>query len=135
MPARSRKDIVDPKEPGFYHCYSRCVRRAFLCGYDAYADKNYDHRKDWIETRLDFLAAQMAVEVIGTAIMDNHLHTILKNRPDLVTGWSDQQVAERWLRVCPGERQLNPVRTRTPDRHLFLNSLQNARRAQRANGN
>ncbi len=107
MPARPRKDIVDPTEPGFYHCYSRCVRRAFLCGDDSYTGKNYDHRKDWIETRLDLLASQMAIEVTGTAVMDNHLHVVVKIRPDIVIGWSDQEVARRWLKVCPGERQLD----------------------------
>ena len=108
MPGRPRKEIVDATEPGFYHCYSRCVRRAFLCGEDTYAQKNYDHRKDWIETRLKFLASQMAIEVTVTAVMGNHFHSIIKNRPDLVADWSEREVAVRWLRVCPGERQLNP---------------------------
>ena len=109
MPALPRDEIVDPTEPGFYHCYSRCVRRSFLCGEDDYTGKNYDHRKGWLETRIEFLASQMAVEVIGTAIMDNHLHTILRNRPDLVEKWSNLEVATKWLKVCPGERQLDPM--------------------------
>ena len=109
MPARSRQEIVDSTKPGFYHCYSRCVRRSFLCGEDAYTGKNYDHRKDWIETRFEFLASQMAVEVIVTTTMDNHLHAILRNRPDLAEKWSELEVAQRWLKVCPGERQLDPM--------------------------
>ena len=56
MPARARNQIVDENEPGLYHCFSRCVRRAFLCGQDEYTGKNYDHRKQWIEERLEFLA-------------------------------------------------------------------------------
>jgi hypothetical protein len=51
----------------------------------------------------------MAVEVVGTAIMDNHLHVILRNRPDLVEKWSNLEVATKWLKVCPGERQLDPM--------------------------
>jgi hypothetical protein len=58
MPARPREEIVDPTEPGFYHCFSRCVRRSFLCGEDGYTGKNYDHRKCWIETRFEFLASR-----------------------------------------------------------------------------
>src|SRR5271157_1197399 len=34
--------------------------------------------------------------------MSNHLHVILRNRPDVVTLWSDQEVARRWLAVFPG---------------------------------
>jgi hypothetical protein len=104
MPARPRKDIVDESEPGFYHCYSRCVRRAFLCGDDQYSGKNYDHRKVWIEDRMIFLASQMAIEVIGYATMDNHFHVILKNRPDITANWSRDEVARRWLTLCPGKR-------------------------------
>ena len=105
MPARPRKDIVDESEPGFYHCYSRCVRRAFLCGDDQYSGKNYDHRKVWVDDRMIFLASQMAIEVIGYATMDNHLHVMLKNRPDITANWSRDEVARRWLTLCPGKRR------------------------------
>jgi hypothetical protein len=29
-----RSHLVDPSTPGVYHCVTRCVRRAFLCGED-----------------------------------------------------------------------------------------------------
>ena len=67
MPARARREIVDSDSLGYYHCYSRCVRRAFLCGNDPYSGKNYDHRKDWVEQRLEVLACYMAVDVLATA--------------------------------------------------------------------
>jgi hypothetical protein len=108
MPARPRKQIVDESEPGLYHCFSRCVRRAFLCGQDDYANKNYDHRKGWIEERLSFLAGQMAFDVTGHAILDNHLHVVLRTRPDIVEKWSNKEVARRWLALCPGKRKIQP---------------------------
>ena len=30
-----RYKTVPENEEGFYHCFVRCIRRAFLCGYDA----------------------------------------------------------------------------------------------------
>jgi hypothetical protein len=36
--------------------------------------------------------------------MTNHLHVVLRNRPDVVETWSDRQVALRWLQIYPGKR-------------------------------
>jgi hypothetical protein len=38
------------------------------------------------------------------AVLSNHIHLILRNRPDVVAQWSDEEVAIRWLRVFPGKR-------------------------------
>ena len=78
---------------GVYHCIARCVRRAFLCGIDPYSGRDYSHRKAWIIDRLRHLAGLFGVEVCGYAIMSNHLHLVLRNRPDSVEQWSDSEVA------------------------------------------
>jgi hypothetical protein len=31
-----RSELIASDAPGLYHCVSRCVRRAFLCGTDSY---------------------------------------------------------------------------------------------------
>ena len=99
MPSYARREIVNEDEISVYHCMARCVRQAFLCGFDAASDKNFDHRKAWIENRLENLASIFAVEIASYAVMSNHLHLILRLRPDIVQAWTDQEVATRAARL------------------------------------
>jgi putative transposase len=99
--ALPRSKYVREGEEGVYHCFSRCVRRAFLYGYDARTGRDFSHRKKWLVNRLRKLAGIFAVEVCAYAVMENHYHVILRTRPDISAGWSDQEVAARWLRLFP----------------------------------
>jgi hypothetical protein len=101
MPRIPRKFVFDPTEVGVYHCINRCVRRAFLCGTDSLSGKCFDHRKAWIQQRLAFLAGNFAVDVLGFSIMSNHIHVVVRNRPDVVAAWSDDEVARRWWYLFP----------------------------------
>ena len=96
-----RHHIVDPETPGFFHCVSRCVRRAFLCGEDIYSGRSYEHRKAWVEERLLALADCFAVGLYAYAVMSNHLHVVLHVDPQTALMWSDDEVAERWVRLFP----------------------------------
>lgn len=96
-----RHHIVDPETSGFFHCVSRCVRRAFLCGEDAYSGRSYEHRKRWVEERLWALADCFAVGLYAYAVMSNHVHVVLQVDPQVVQAWSDEEVAERWVRLFP----------------------------------
>ena len=86
---------------GVYQCIARCVRRAFLCRSDSYSGRDYSHRKNWILDWLRALAGLFGVAVCGYAIMSNHLHLVLRNRPDSVEQWSDAEVALRWRKLFP----------------------------------
>ena len=104
MPAYARREIVREGEVGVYHCVARCVRRAFLCGQDALTGRSFEHRKGWIRQRLEELAGVFGIDVCGYALMGNHLHVVLRTRPDVVAGWPDEEVAERWWRLFPRRR-------------------------------
>jgi REP element-mobilizing transposase RayT len=88
-----RRQLVDVAVTRYYHCISRCVRRAFLCG------EGFEHRKAWIEARLEVLAKQFAVSVCGFAILDNHLHVLCRLDPGVADGWTDEDVVRRWIAV------------------------------------
>ena len=75
-----------------------------LCGVDRRTRRDFSHRKEWIRERLEFLAGVVGIEVLSFAVMSNHMHTVLRTRPDVVRGWSDEEVALRWWRLCPGRR-------------------------------
>ncbi|SEH07566.1 hypothetical protein [Candidatus Venteria ishoeyi] len=64
-----RKEQVSKHINSHYHCISRAVRRAFLCGVDKQSGCNYEHRRQWILDRLEVLAGQFALMTkIKTAI-------------------------------------------------------------------
>jgi len=116
MPSYARKEIVCETEVEMFHAYTRCVRRAFLCGQDALTGQNFDHRKQWIEERLQELSGIMALDLCGFAIMANHLHVVVRTRPDLVAAWSDEEVARRWWRLFPHRRD-REQRPAEPEAH------------------
>ena len=101
MPTYARGQIVVEDMVGVYHCIARCVRRAFLCGIDPYTEQDYSHRKEWILDRMRELAGLFAIEVCGYSAMSNHLHLVLRNRPDIAGQWTADEIALRWCRVFP----------------------------------
>ncbi len=100
----ARAEQFHASEVGIVHAVQRCVRRAFLAGIDDKSGKDFSFRREWIRRRMEALASVFGIDVLTYAIMSNHMHLILRNRPDVVAAWSDKEVAIRWLRVFPGRR-------------------------------
>jgi hypothetical protein len=62
-----RSQLVDSASPGYYHCVSRCVRRAFLYGIDSLSGRDFEHRKVWVEDQLLALAECFAIGIYAYA--------------------------------------------------------------------
>jgi REP element-mobilizing transposase RayT len=127
MARQNRCEVFDPKEISIMHCINRAVRRAMLCGFDQHTGQDYEHRRDWVKDRLVFLASQYGVDVLGYAIMGNHLHVILRNRPDIVETWSDQEVARRIWFLFP--KRKNQDGSAAEPRETELNMLMASKKA------
>jgi len=99
--ATARSEQIDLSVTPFYHCMTRCVRRAFLCGEDGYSGKNFDHRKVWVRDRLRALAGLFAIDVCAYAVMSNHLHVVLHVNEELAAGFDDDEVVRRYTTLYP----------------------------------
>ena len=145
MPGSSRESQVDLSVTPYYHCISRCVRRAFLCGADDYTGKNYDHRKAWFIERLKVLAEVFAIDVCAYAVMSNHFHSVLRVALERAMKLSDEAVLRRYGRIFPGvaaavrnlegkaqKKQVEVLRDRLTDISWFMRCL-NEHVARRAN--
>jgi hypothetical protein len=106
--ALPRSQYIQDGKEGFFHCFNRCVRRAFLCGSDSVTGRDFSHRKEWLVERLQFLANIFAIDVCAFAILANHFHVILHTLPNLVASWSDREVAVRWLDLFPKRHRNKP---------------------------
>lgn len=105
MARLARGEYIHPDEIQTVHICSRTVRQSYLCGFDPYTNQSYEHRRDWIRKRLEFLASIFGIDCLTYAVMSNHLHVVLRSRPDIVKSWSDQEVARRWMTLFPKTRK------------------------------
>jgi len=95
----ARYRLVSLNDTPYYHCISRCVRRAFLCGTDVATGYDFEHRRQWIVDRIKLLCSVFAVDLCAYAVMSNHYHIVVRLDSVAAQNWSDQEVAERWTRL------------------------------------
>ncbi len=97
-----RKNLVSLEATPYYHCTSRCVRRAFLCGEDHITGQSFEHRRQWIEDKLYSLSAVFAIDLCTYAIMHNHYHVILYIDKNTADNWTHAEVIQRWHSLFKG---------------------------------
>ena len=100
--AVARKRQVSLIDTPYYHCISRCVRRAFLCGKDEVTGQSFEHRRAWVEDKLLFLSEVFAIDVCAYAVMSNHSHLVLYVDVDKAKSWSTSEVIYRWHQLFKG---------------------------------
>ena len=95
----ARKSLICLNDTPYYHVVARCVRRAWLWGFDEYAGRDYSHRKEWVLERLRDLATVFAIDICAYAVMSNHYHLVLRVDQQRAKGWTHDEVVEQWTKV------------------------------------
>ncbi len=90
---RSRSDLIPESSHGVFHLVTRCVRRERLL--------DRGDRKTLLCRGLAGWLRHMGIDVLAYAIMGNHVHVVVRLRPDVVAGWGDLEVARHALAVLP----------------------------------
>ncbi len=91
-----RSRLIDPAATCYYHCVSRCVRRAFLCGIDSASGRDFTHRRTWIERRLHAMSRIFTLDLCAYAVMSNHYHVVLHINTRANAALSEVDVVRRW---------------------------------------
>lgn len=99
---KPRYSQVSLEATTFYHCVSRCVRRAFLCGTDSITGNTYEHRRQWIEDKLIELSSIFALDLCAYAVMSNHYHVVLHVDKDKASNWTMNEVINQWHQLFSG---------------------------------
>lgn len=115
---RPRRELVSLDDTPYYHCTTRCVRRAFLCGTDYVTGSCFEHRRGWIGRRIKELAAVFCIDIAAYAVMSNHYHVVLRVNRETAESMTGDEVIERWRclftgppmikRYCAGEPLSEP---------------------------
>ena len=91
---KARKSQISLNDTPYYHCVSRCVRRAYLCGEEN--GKSFEHRRKWVEDRIHFLSTVFTIDVCAYAVMSNHTHLVLHVSKNQAESLSTEDIIQRW---------------------------------------
>jgi len=89
-----RKQLISIRDTPYYHVVTRCVRRAFLAGYDKPTKTSFEHRRQWIVDRMMELCDIFSIHICSYAVMSNHYHMVLKVEEN--KQWTKIQTLRAW---------------------------------------
>ncbi|WP_182869564.1 hypothetical protein [Stieleria mannarensis] len=101
MARSNRSETVDPSDVQIFHAVSRTNRAWWFFGKDPISGEDLGYRKAWIEELLVRFAGSFGIDLLSFSILSNHFHLMLRSRPEVVSTWDDNEVARRWLMICP----------------------------------
>ena len=99
---QSRSSLISLIDTPYYHCISRCVRRAFLCGKDKYSGQSFAHRRQWMVDRIHQLSNIFAINVCAYSILSNHYHLVLHADEAEMNTCSNEDICKRWHQLYSG---------------------------------
>ena len=99
---KPRKLQISLDATPFYHCVSRCVRRAYLCGSDPVTGRSYEHRRHQIEHDLLRLASIFYIDVAAFAVLSNHYHIVLHVDSEAAKKADAKDIVRRWHQIYNG---------------------------------
>jgi REP element-mobilizing transposase RayT len=111
---RARRELISLDDTPYYHCTTRCVRRAFLCGTDHSTGNCYEHRRAWISRRIKQLASVFAIDIAAYAVMSNHYHLVVRVNCAIAENLGTDEVIERWVRLFAGPPMIRRYRAGHP---------------------
>jgi hypothetical protein len=98
---KPRKELISLEATPYYHCVSRCVRKAFLCGTDSNG-RSFEHRRGWVEHLLIEQAKVFCIDIAAFAVISNHFHIVLHVNQPKARDLTDVEVVQRWHQLYKG---------------------------------
>ncbi len=80
---------------GTFHVITRCARRTFLFG------DGRGHRRGWLADSLTETLPHFGIDLLTYAIMSNHVHLVVRLRPERVDEWTPLEAARHALSTFP----------------------------------
>jgi len=100
---KPRKQQISIETTPYYHVYSRCVRKAFLCGDDPDTGRSYEHRRQQIQDDMLRLSSIFFIKIAAFAILHNHYHLVLYVDKEACMAAPAKDIAKLWHQLFSGK--------------------------------